>query len=109
MDEGATVTTPSSPPSPAKPSEEKVIVMFKSAGGAPALKKKKFFISGASSFQMIIDFLRKQLKLQPTDPLYLFVSDTFQPHPEETVADLFKCFQSGGQLIISYCYNVAWG
>ena len=40
---------------------------------------------------------------------FLFVNCTFQPSPDETVADLFKCFQSDGKLVVNYATTAAWG
>ncbi|ELR12941.1 Autophagyrelated protein 12, putative [Acanthamoeba castellanii str. Neff] len=98
----------------AKPVEEymkdgKVVIMFKAVGGASALKVNKFKLQAKASFQFIVDFLRKQLRCKPTDPLFLFVNGAFQPNPEEVIADLFKCFHNSGQLVINYCTTAAWG
>jgi hypothetical protein len=44
--------------------------MFKATGGgALALKKNKFKLTASASFQTVIDFLRKQLRCPPSEPL----------------------------------------
>ncbi|KAL6057398.1 Ubiquitin-like protein [Balamuthia mandrillaris] len=109
------MTTPASPTTTAKTVEDfmkdgKVVIRFKSAGDAPALKQTKFKLQAKANFQNVIDFLRKQLRLKPTDPLFLFINCAFQPHPEETIADLFKCFHNAsGHLVVHYCTTAAWG
>lgn len=109
----------------------KVVVMFKNTGNAPQLKQKKLrVLAGALSlaaqppsssfrfrfklstkvrFQYVQDFLRKQLRFKADEPLFLFINATFQPHPEETVEDLFRCFHDGGKLVVNYCTQAAWG
>jgi hypothetical protein len=46
-----------------------VVIFYKSAGNAPKLKTKKFKFPITTKFQNIIEFLRKQLKYSPMDPL----------------------------------------
>jgi ubiquitin-like protein ATG12 len=87
----------------------KVVIFFKHTGNAPELRQKKFKLMATASFQSVIDFLRKQLKCKPTDPLFLFVNASFQPSPDEIVADLFKCFHINGKLIVNYATTPAWG
>jgi len=117
-DEGSSSTAPTSPQAEVVPKVDsaedfmkdgKVIVVLKNVGNAPALKSNKFKLSVQSPFQSITDFLRKQLKYKPTDTLFLFINSTFQPSPDETVADLFKCFHQNGKLVVSYCTTAAWG
>ncbi|KAF7722258.1 hypothetical protein EC973_003509 [Apophysomyces ossiformis] len=60
-------------------------------------------------FQTVIQFLRKELKGQASDPLFLYVNSAFSPSPDETVANLHKCFSTDGHLIINYCTTAAWG
>ena len=44
--------------------------MFKPiGGGAKALKQKKFKLDASALFQAVIDFLRKQLRSPPSEPL----------------------------------------
>jgi ubiquitin-like protein ATG12 len=87
----------------------KVVIFFKHTGNAPELKQKKFKLTATTTFQTVIDFLRKQLKFGASDPLYLFINASFQPSPDESVADLFKCFHNNGKLVINYANTAAWG
>jgi ubiquitin-like protein ATG12 len=95
-----------------EPSKDgKIVVLFRNTGSAPQLKQKKFKLSTQVRFGYVVDFLRKQLRFKPDDALFLFVSGTFQPHPDETVEDLFRCFRDavGGKLVVNYCTEQAWG
>ena len=48
---------------------DKVVIMFKETGSAPALKQKKFKLQANATFQNVSDFLRKQLAFKKEDPL----------------------------------------
>ncbi|KAI8387035.1 ubiquitin-like protein Atg12 [Blakeslea trispora] len=92
--------------------DTKVIVIFRAIGNAPILKQKIFKLTASNKFQTVIQFLRKQLRYQGSDPLAsmkIKSSIAFSPSPDETVANLHKCFNTDGHLIINYCTTVAWG
>eukprot|EP01122_Echinamoeba_exundans_P015831 TRINITY_DN7746_c0_g1_i1.p1 TRINITY_DN7746_c0_g1~~TRINITY_DN7746_c0_g1_i1.p1 ORF type:complete len:131 (-),score=31.64 TRINITY_DN7746_c0_g1_i1:85-477(-) len=89
--------------------EGKVVIFFKGAGNVPQMKLKKFKFATTTKFQGIIDWLRKQLHLTATDPLFVFVNGSFQPSPDETLGELFRCFHQGPKLVVNYSNVVAWG
>jgi len=105
------MTTEASPSlvSSSKENLDKVVIMFKATGGVAALKNSKFKLAATATFQNVLDFLRKQLKIQQEDPLFLFVNSAFQPSPDETVGELFQCFQDSGRLVINYSNTQAYG
>ncbi|KNZ51933.1 hypothetical protein VP01_375g6 [Puccinia sorghi] len=79
-----------------------VVVRFKATGSAPIMKQNFFKITSSNRFQAVIAFLRKELGLKPTDPVFLYINSSFSPAPDETVANLFKCFSTDGHLIVNY-------
>ncbi|KAL1933179.1 hypothetical protein VTP01DRAFT_8857 [Rhizomucor pusillus] len=87
----------------------KVIVRFKATGNAPILKQNFYKITASHKFQTVIQFLRKELRYQGSDPLFLYINSAFAPAPDEIVGNLFKSFNTDGQLIINYCTTAAWG
>mmetsp|Transcript_18320 Transcript_18320/g.28697 ORF Transcript_18320/g.28697 Transcript_18320/m.28697 type:complete len:92 (-) Transcript_18320:180-455(-) len=89
-------------------STDKVIILLKPTGNAPQLKQKKFSVKADLNFKFIIDTIRKHLKLAD-QPLFCFINSSFQPHPEDNIGDLAKCFASGKNLIVNYCLELAWG
>ncbi|KAF2075076.1 hypothetical protein CYY_003643 [Polysphondylium violaceum] len=105
------VTQPSSPTPQTRSNivQDKLVVYFKNAGGAAALKQKKFKLQSNLSFQNVTEKLRTQLKLKSNESLFLFVNQVFQPSPDETLGELFKCFSHNDQLIINYSDLPAWG
>ncbi|KAI8982545.1 ubiquitin-like protein Atg12, partial [Pilobolus umbonatus] len=86
-----------------------VIVRFRAIGNAPILKQNFYKITASNKFQTVMQFLRKELKYQGIDPLFLYINSAFSPSPDETVGNLHKCFNTEGQLIINYCTTAAWG
>jgi ubiquitin-like protein ATG12 len=83
--------------------EGKVVIVFQATGDAPELRQKKFKLSVTATFQNVIDFLRKQLKMTDSpQPLVffctiffsriqcLFINRTFQPTPDQPVEDLVR-------------------
>lgn len=48
-----------------------VVILFKSVGDAPPLRESKFKLQAKANFQTVVDFLRRQLRFKPTDPLVL--------------------------------------
>eukprot|EP00457_Paulinella_chromatophora_P020143 gb/GEZN01022069.1/.p1 GENE.gb/GEZN01022069.1/~~gb/GEZN01022069.1/.p1 ORF type:complete len:131 (-),score=20.02 gb/GEZN01022069.1/:178-570(-) len=88
------------------PSDRKVQVHFRATGGAPILRKTKFAIQASRRFSSLISFLKQHLKCEQ---LFLFCASTFSPSPDETIWDLFQCFQINGELVVNYCLVEAWG
>ncbi|SCV70820.1 BQ2448_3582 [Microbotryum intermedium] len=87
----------------------KVVVRFKATGNAPIMKQNFFKISASNRFQTVIAFLRKELGWKASDALFLYINSSFSPAPDDTVANLFKCFATDGHLIVNYSSTAAWG
>ncbi|KAG0072154.1 hypothetical protein BGZ89_007892 [Linnemannia elongata] len=112
-----TTTEPTGPPaSPAtvianhkRKDTSKVIVRFRAIGNAPIMKQNVFKITASNKFFAVIQFLRKELNYQHSDPLFLYVNSAFSPAPDEIVNNLYKCFNTDGKLIVNYCTSPAWG
>lgn len=90
---------------------EKIKVHLVPVGSVPILKKTKFQIASNQRFASVHTFLRKILKLQPGDALFLYLQSAFCPGPDELLGDLHACFaqQQRGELVIHYSFQQAWG
>ncbi|KAJ9054609.1 Ubiquitin-like protein [Entomophthora muscae] len=88
---------------------EKVIVRFRAVGNAPIMKRNHYNIKTSFKFRALTNFLRKELGYKSSESLFLYVNSSFAPSPDESVSNLFKCFQVDNQLIINYCTSQAWG
>jgi ubiquitin-like protein ATG12 len=86
-----------------------VKIHFRPVGGAAIMRKNKFVIGGKEEFASIDIFLRRQLRMDPSDPLFLYCNSAFAPSPDQQLASLFVCFQVAGELIVNYSTTGAWG
>jgi len=73
------------------------------------MKQNFYKIAASNKFSAVISFLRKELAYKNSDPLFLYINSAFAPAPDEMVANLYKCFQTDGQLIVNYATTTAWG
>ena len=73
------------------------------------MKKTKFQISSDQRFASVHMFLRKVLKLQAGESLFLYLHAAFCPGPDELLADLNETFSKRGELVIHYSLQQAWG
>ena len=77
--------------------------------GTPILKLEKFKVNAADPFSVLVDFLKRQIRLKPHEPLFCYVNNSFVPSYDQTMHDLHACFAVGGELLIHYCKTDAWG
>ncbi|KAL2755911.1 hypothetical protein ACRALDRAFT_1070913 [Sodiomyces alcalophilus JCM 7366] len=76
--------------------QEKVIVHFKPIGNAPALARATFKISSAQKFEAIVSWLRRRLKVQDTDSVFLYINSAFAPSLDEVVGNLHSPLAEDG-------------
>ncbi|CAG0887813.1 unnamed protein product [Darwinula stevensoni] len=88
---------------------DKVEILLKPVGDAPIMKLKKFLVEPSRSIAKIIEFIRKYLKLGPSESLFLYVNQSFAPSPDQIIQNLYECFGSDGKLVLNYCKSQAWG
>jgi ubiquitin-like protein ATG12 len=70
--------------------KEKVVVLFKPVGSAPALKRSQYQIGSAQKFDSVVGSLRRLLKVKETDSLFLYVNNSFAPSLDEIVGNLHR-------------------
>lgn len=111
--DAASVTQPSvsPPPTPASPKtlSSKIDVLLKPAGNAPILKKKKWAVDRQKQIAWISEFIRKFIRTETEDSVFVYVNQSFSPSPDTEIGTLFDCFGSDGKLVIYYCRTQAWG
>lgn len=86
----------------------KVTVRFQPIGSTPSVTPRVVRVSSNYSISTIIDFLVRKLKVKDRI-IYLYVQNSFQPCPDEKLGELYELFKTNNELIISYCYQVAFG
>ncbi|XP_012262369.2 autophagy protein 12-like [Athalia rosae] len=87
----------------------KIDVYLKATGNAPIMKKKKWTVNQDQHIGWISEFIKKYLKLEPSERLFLYINQTFAPAPDQTVKNLYDCYGIDGKLVIHYCKSHAWG
>ncbi|XP_025417201.1 ubiquitin-like protein ATG12 [Sipha flava] len=89
--------------------KEKIEILLKATGNAPILKTKKWMVEKEKTVAAIIEFLRKLLKMESSETLFLYVNQAFAPQPDQTMKNLFDCYNTDGRLVLHYCKTQAWG
>ncbi|KAI1387643.1 ubiquitin-like autophagy protein Apg12 [Hypoxylon trugodes] len=90
--------------------QEKILVRFRAVGSTPQLKREVRQISATQKFEAVVSHLRKALRLNSTDGLFLYVNSSFAPALDEIVGNLHRCFKdSNDQLIVVYSITPAFG
>ncbi|XP_015588681.1 autophagy protein 12-like [Cephus cinctus] len=87
----------------------KVDILLKATANAPIMKKKKWAVSQDQHIGWISEFIKRYLKLDANERLFLYINQTFAPPPDQTVRNLYDCYGTDGKLIIHYCKSQAWG
>ncbi|XP_034830607.1 autophagy protein 12-like [Maniola hyperantus] len=92
-----------------KSDKVKVDILLKATGNAPIMKKKKWAVDAEKPIGWIMEFVKKYLKLEPEEKLFLYVNQTFAPSPDQIIKNLYECFGTDGKLVLHYCKSQAWG
>ncbi|CAG4950280.1 unnamed protein product [Parnassius apollo] len=93
----------------AKSDKNKVDILLKATGDAPIMKKKKWAVDAEKPIGWVMEFVKKYLKLEPEEKLFLYVNQTFAPSPDQIIKNLYECFGTDGKLVLHYCKSQAWG
>lgn len=70
--------------------QEKVVIRFKPVGSAPALRREQVKVVSTHKFETVVAYLRKTLKVQETDSVFLYVNSVFAPALDEVVGNLWR-------------------
>ncbi|CAK7226834.1 Ubiquitin-like protein [Sporothrix curviconia] len=98
--------------------KDKVVVRFKPVGSAPPLSgaagasgadvRRK--ITATQKFEVVVAFVRRALKVQESESVFLYINSSFAPALDEVVGNLHQCFKdSHDQLNVSYSLTPAFG
>ncbi|KAK7070912.1 Ubiquitin-like protein [Halocaridina rubra] len=90
-------------------SNKKIDVLLKATGDAPIMKKKRWAVEGDKPVGWVTEFIRRYLKLEPSETLFVYVNQCFAPAPDQIIRNLYECFGSDGKLVLQYCKTQAWG
>lgn len=89
--------------------EQKIEILLKNTGDAPIMKKTKWKVSATSTVSEIAKFIIKYLKLDSSQSLFIYVNQSFAPALDQTVQNLFECYECDKKLVLYYATTQAWG
>lgn len=87
--------------------DDKITIRFQPIGSTPAITPRVFKISGNQTISTLNKFLGKRLKYDRL--IQLYIQSSFLPNPDEVLKDIYDIFRTNNELIVSYCYEVAFG
>lgn len=89
--------------------KNKIHLVLYPTGGTPIIKKKNFKVDSDLKVGQIIALIRKFIKLDSSESLFVFVNQLFAPSLDQTVQNLYDCFSCEDKLILYYSKSQAWG
>lgn len=87
--------------------DDKVTIRLQLVGATPAINPRVVKVARSVTVATIIQFVTKRLRLE--SPPFLYLHSAFQIRRDEVVGELFDCYRTGEELIISYCTTEAFG
>jgi len=92
------------------PNRYPVIINKTKKCGLPEIEKTKFLIPGDLTIGQFIYVVRKRVKLNETDSLFLFINDKILPLTSSLISSVYEEHQDeDGFLYISYCNENVFG
>lgn len=89
--------------------KSKIEVLFRHTSNAPIMKKSKWAVNSTSTVSDCIGFIRKYLKLNANLSIFLYVNQSFAPSLDQTIQNLFDCYETDKKLVLYYATTQAWG
>eukprot|EP00112_Aurelia_sp_Birch-Aquarium-sp1_P000327 Seg10271.1 transcript_id=Seg10271.1/GoldUCD/mRNA.D3Y31 product="Ubiquitin-like protein ATG12" protein_id=Seg10271.1/GoldUCD/D3Y31 len=71
-------------------SKQKIDVLLKATGDAPIMKKKKWAVDKNKQVSYLIDFIKKYIKCDASESLFIYVNQTFVPPPDQLISNLYE-------------------
>ncbi|GCB84070.1 hypothetical protein scyTo_0024817, partial [Scyliorhinus torazame] len=65
-------------------------VLLKAVGDTPIMKQKKWTVERVRTIQGLSQFIKKFLKVEATEQLFIYVNQTFAPPPDQDVGTLYE-------------------
>ncbi|XP_040181523.1 ubiquitin-like protein ATG12 isoform X2 [Rana temporaria] len=79
---------------PAGETKRKIDVLLKAVGDTPIMKNKKWTIERMRTVQGLMDFIKKYLKLDSSEQLFIYVNQSFAPSPDQEVGTLYESIRN---------------
>ncbi|GAB7335507.1 hypothetical protein MBLNU13_g07855t1 [Cladosporium sp. NU13] len=92
-----------------KANKAKVTIRLSPLPNTPSLRQPRFKCSSNQRFESIVRFLRRKLGLGEHEGVFCYVNSVFAPGLDEGVGNLWRCFKTGEELVVSYSVTQAFG
>lgn len=89
--------------------ENKIIVLLKNVGDAPILRRNKFKLEPAKNISYIVDFIKKVLRTESNQSIFIYINQSFAPSLDQTIQNLYDCYACDKKLVLHYAITPAWG
>ncbi|PPJ49587.1 hypothetical protein CBER1_01892 [Cercospora berteroae] len=89
--------------------QPKVTIRLSPLPNTPQLRQPRFRCSSNQRFEHIVRFLRRKLGLKDYESVFCYVNSVFAPGLDEGVGNLWRCFKTGDELVVSYSITQAFG
>lgn len=87
----------------------KLNLILKATSDVPIMKRKKWQVDENKTVNWVVAFIKKYLKLEDKDTIFLYVAQAFAPAPDQQIKTLYQSFGSDGKLVLHYSKTPAWG
>lgn len=87
----------------------KINLFLKATSDVPIMRKKKWQVDETKTIHWVITFIKKYLKLEDKDTIFLYVAQAFAPSLDQQIKNLYECFGADGKLVLHYSKTPAWG
>ncbi|QIX01914.1 hypothetical protein AMS68_007431 [Peltaster fructicola] len=87
----------------------KVTIHFKPLPNTPQLRQPRQKCSSNQRFESIVRALRRKLALKDHESVFCYINSVFAPGLDEGVANLWRCFKVGDELVVNYSITQAFG
>lgn len=108
----AATTSPTATAAPSEPvGERKIDIFFKNTGNAPVIRdnKTKWKVKPSTKLSEISNLLVKILKLDTSQSIFIYVNQSFAPSLDQTIQNLYDCYECDKRLVLYYATTQAWG
>ncbi|BFZ56531.1 Ubiquitin-like protein [Savitreella phatthalungensis] len=86
-----------------------VTIRFRPIARAPILRQQIYKLHSGASFGEAVDLLRNLLKRGEPESIFCYVDMSFIPATDESLGNLWRCYESDDTLNLSYSLAPAFG
>lgn len=91
--------------------DKKIEIFLKNTGNAPVIKdkKSKWLVKPSTKVSEIVKLVIKLIGSDASQSIFIYVNQSFAPALDQTVQNLFDCYECDKKLVLYYATTQAWG